>query len=232
MTSSPDERKPTLVVGGTGKTGRRVAERLAARGVPVRIGSRSASRRSTGRTARPGRPPSRGWNPPTLVLPGRRGPGRGGDGRLVRRARRCEWCPAACAAVRARRARGRARRAGSARLRRRADDRSRDLVRPELQRGGLRRSRAGRRGPLPAEDMPEPFVDVDDIADVAVAALTEEGTRASSTAHRPTVADVRGSSRRDRPGGQQGDPLRAGLDGRVRVAARRAGACRPISCGS
>jgi uncharacterized protein YbjT (DUF2867 family) len=37
------ERKPVLVVGGTGKTGRRVAERLAARGVPVRIGSRSAN---------------------------------------------------------------------------------------------------------------------------------------------------------------------------------------------
>src|SRR5687767_2512251 len=32
---------PTLVLGGTGKTGRRVAERLQARGVPVRIGSRS-----------------------------------------------------------------------------------------------------------------------------------------------------------------------------------------------
>ena len=31
----------TLVIGGTGKTGRRVAERLRARGVPVRIGSRS-----------------------------------------------------------------------------------------------------------------------------------------------------------------------------------------------
>jgi uncharacterized protein YbjT (DUF2867 family) len=31
-----------LVVGGTGKTGRRVADRLSARGVPVRIGSRSA----------------------------------------------------------------------------------------------------------------------------------------------------------------------------------------------
>ena len=30
-----------LVTGGTGKTGRRVAERLNARGVPVRIGSRS-----------------------------------------------------------------------------------------------------------------------------------------------------------------------------------------------
>lgn len=31
----------TLVIGGTGKTGRRVAERLTARGLPVRIGSRS-----------------------------------------------------------------------------------------------------------------------------------------------------------------------------------------------
>jgi len=28
---------------------------------------------------------------------------------------------------------------------------------------------------LPAKDIPEPFVDVDDIADVAVAALTEDG---------------------------------------------------------
>jgi uncharacterized protein YbjT (DUF2867 family) len=32
----------TLVIGGTGKTGRRVAKRLAARGVRVRIGSRSS----------------------------------------------------------------------------------------------------------------------------------------------------------------------------------------------
>ena len=33
----------TLVLGGTGKTGRRVAERLTSRDVPIRIGSRSAS---------------------------------------------------------------------------------------------------------------------------------------------------------------------------------------------
>ncbi|WP_308209944.1 SDR family oxidoreductase [Actinomadura madurae] len=33
----------TLVLGGTGKTGRRVVERLEARDVPVRMGSRSAS---------------------------------------------------------------------------------------------------------------------------------------------------------------------------------------------
>jgi uncharacterized protein YbjT (DUF2867 family) len=31
----------TLVLGGTGKTGRRVVKRLEARGVPTRIGSRS-----------------------------------------------------------------------------------------------------------------------------------------------------------------------------------------------
>jgi uncharacterized protein YbjT (DUF2867 family) len=35
--------KPTLVLGGTGKTGRRVVERLTARGLPVRIGSRSGA---------------------------------------------------------------------------------------------------------------------------------------------------------------------------------------------
>jgi uncharacterized protein YbjT (DUF2867 family) len=35
--------RPILVLGGTGKTGRRVAEQLAARGLPVRIGSRSAT---------------------------------------------------------------------------------------------------------------------------------------------------------------------------------------------
>jgi uncharacterized protein YbjT (DUF2867 family) len=33
----------TLVIGGTGKTGRRVAERLSAKGLPVRIGSRSGT---------------------------------------------------------------------------------------------------------------------------------------------------------------------------------------------
>jgi uncharacterized protein YbjT (DUF2867 family) len=40
-TIDSDLARPILVLGGTGKTGRRVAERLAARGLPVRIGSRS-----------------------------------------------------------------------------------------------------------------------------------------------------------------------------------------------
>jgi len=41
LSDSEQQKKPTLIVGGTGKTGRRVAQRLAARGVPTRIGSRS-----------------------------------------------------------------------------------------------------------------------------------------------------------------------------------------------
>src|SRR5687768_12732240 len=38
-------QEPILVLGGTGKTGRRVVERLNARGLPVRIGSRSGEPR-------------------------------------------------------------------------------------------------------------------------------------------------------------------------------------------
>jgi uncharacterized protein YbjT (DUF2867 family) len=37
------QTKPTLVLGGTGKTGCRIVDRMTARGLPVRIGSRSAS---------------------------------------------------------------------------------------------------------------------------------------------------------------------------------------------
>ena len=36
-------KKPILILGGTGKTGRRLAERLTAKGLPVRIGSRSGA---------------------------------------------------------------------------------------------------------------------------------------------------------------------------------------------
>src|SRR3990170_3972008 len=45
MMERPRSVKPTLVLGGTGKTGRRVAARLEGRGLPVRIGSRSAEPR-------------------------------------------------------------------------------------------------------------------------------------------------------------------------------------------
>jgi uncharacterized protein YbjT (DUF2867 family) len=41
MTENTPTTKPTLVLGGTGKTGRRVAARLRARDLPMRVGSRS-----------------------------------------------------------------------------------------------------------------------------------------------------------------------------------------------
>ncbi|MEW6631105.1 MAG: NAD(P)H-binding protein [Pseudomonadota bacterium] len=37
------KRKPILILGGTGKTGRRIAERLSVRDIPVRIGSRNGA---------------------------------------------------------------------------------------------------------------------------------------------------------------------------------------------
>ena len=38
-----DAIKPILILGGTGKTGRRIAERLTERDIPVRIASRSGT---------------------------------------------------------------------------------------------------------------------------------------------------------------------------------------------
>ena len=58
MTGSTDA-KPTLVLGGTGKTGRRVVERLAAQGVPARVGSRSGEPPFDWEDRPPGTPPSR-----------------------------------------------------------------------------------------------------------------------------------------------------------------------------
>jgi uncharacterized protein YbjT (DUF2867 family) len=45
MTTTTQATKPILVLGATGKTGRRVFARLTARGVPIRAGSRSAPSR-------------------------------------------------------------------------------------------------------------------------------------------------------------------------------------------
>ena len=45
MGNNTNDQKPILVLNGTGKAGRRVVERLTARGLPVRIGSRSGEPR-------------------------------------------------------------------------------------------------------------------------------------------------------------------------------------------
>ena len=43
MTKQTHDERPILVLGATGKTGRRVLQQLQARGVPTRVGSRSDS---------------------------------------------------------------------------------------------------------------------------------------------------------------------------------------------
>jgi uncharacterized protein YbjT (DUF2867 family) len=167
--------KETLVLGGTGKTGRRVVERLQARGVPTRVGSRS------------GRPPfdwedRATWAPvlegvgsayvsyyPDLAVPGASHTVgsfaelavRSGVRRLVLLAGRGE--PEAVEAEGAVRASG----ADLTIVRSTwfAQNFSEDYLVDSVRSGEVA---------VPAGDVPEPFVDADDIADVAVAALTDD----------------------------------------------------------
>ena len=166
----------TLVLGGTGKTGRRVAERLQARGIETRIASRKAS-------------PSFDWNDssnwnavldgvtsayinyaPDLAIPGAADAIRRfvdlavsrGVRRLVLLSGRGEQEAQACEQII------------------QATDVEWTIVRASwfmqnfsegeflamVQDGSIT---------LPASDIPEPFIDANDIADVAEAALTEEG---------------------------------------------------------
>jgi uncharacterized protein YbjT (DUF2867 family) len=176
MTAKTQQTKPTLVLGGTGKTGRRVVERLTARGLPVRVGSRF------------GQPPfdwedRATWAPaldgvgsvyltyyPDLALPGAVETTRSfaelavrsGVPRLVLLSGRGE--PGAERAEQAVRETG----ADLTILRSTwfMQNFSEDYMLEHVLSGEIR---------LPAGDVPTPFLDADDIADVAVAALTEEG---------------------------------------------------------
>ncbi|MGD1955151.1 MAG: NAD(P)H-binding protein [Sphingomonadales bacterium] len=165
-----------LVIGGTGKTGRRVAARLEARGIQLRIGSRSAS-------------PSFDWTneagwdgclegmdaayityAPDLALPvandcieafcGRAK--HAGLKRLVLLSGRGEDEAQACEKI--------------------VQESSMDwtIVRASwffqnFSEGAFLDMVLAGQITLPAGNTPEPFVDVDDIADVAVAAFAEEG---------------------------------------------------------
>ena len=175
-TENAQETKSTLVLGGTGKTGRRVAERLAARGLPARIGSRS------------GEPPfdwgnEATWAPalrdvesvyvsyyPDLAIPGAvaavrslveraveagvrrlvllsgRGEGEAQRAERVVQEAGAEWTVVRCAWF--------------------SQNFSENYLLGPVLSGEV---------VLPAGDVPEPFVDAEDIADVAVAALTEDG---------------------------------------------------------
>ncbi|SDU13293.1 NAD(P)H-binding protein [Jiangella alkaliphila] len=166
----------TLVLGGTGKTGSRVIERLTARGVDVRVGSRSAeipfewTDRSTWPAALAGARRVYVAYYPDLAVPGSveaitaltdaareagverivllsgRGEEEAQAAEKVVQESGLEWTIVRCSW-----------------FNQNFDENY--LLEPIL---------AGEVA-LPSGDVPEPFVDADDIADVAVAALTEDG---------------------------------------------------------
>ena len=167
----------TLVIGATGKTGRRVAERLRARDVPVRAGSRTSEPpfdwedRSTWGPALDGASAAYVSFYPDIAVPGApeaiaalaEAALRSGTRRLVllsgrgeeeaQRAEQAlqtsgvpEWTIVRCSWFNQNFSEG-------------------EFLEPVL---------AGEVA-LPAGEVPEPFVDVEDIADVATAALTEDG---------------------------------------------------------
>ena len=174
------EKKMTLVLGGTGKTGRRVAEKLQARGLPVRIGSRSAEpsfdweKPDTWATALDGVSAAYVSYYPDLAIPGAPEAVRSftelavesGVQRLVLLSGRGE--EEAQSAEQA--------------VREVADEAGVEwtIVRcawfmQNFDENYLMEPILAGEVALPSGNVPEPFVDADDIADVAVAALTEDG---------------------------------------------------------
>jgi uncharacterized protein YbjT (DUF2867 family) len=175
MIEHAPETKPTLVLGGTSKAGRRVAERLSARGLPVRIGSRS------------GTPPF-DWEDRSTWAPVLEGVGSAyishyldalpGAGEAVG-----SFAELAVAnGVRRQVLQGGRGEPESERVEAAARNSGAELTilrstwfAQNFSEGGFLDFVLAGEVTLPAGDTPEPFVDVDDIADVAVAALTEEG---------------------------------------------------------
>jgi uncharacterized protein YbjT (DUF2867 family) len=169
-------QKPTLVLGGTGKTGRRVVERLTSCGLPVRVGSRSGTppfdweNRSTWAPALEGAGSVYLSYYPDLAVPGAvEAAGsfaklavRNGVPRLALLSGRGE--------PEAERAEQAVRDSGAKLTILRStwfmQNFSEDYMVEHVLSGEIR---------LPAGEVPTPFLDADDIADVAVAALTDEG---------------------------------------------------------
>jgi uncharacterized protein YbjT (DUF2867 family) len=170
------DRRPTLVTGGRGKTGRRVVERLEATGQPVRVGSRSGEPRFDWEDRGTWAPALDGVGSvyisyqPDLAVPGAAEAVGSfaelavsrGVSRLVLVSGRGE--------TGAERAEQAVRDSGAELTILRstwfAQNFSESYFVQGLQAGELA---------LPAGSTPEPFVDVEDIADVAFAALTEDG---------------------------------------------------------
>jgi len=170
-----NSEKTTLVLGGTGKTGRRVAERLTERGLPIRVGSRSGSPpfdwedRSTWAPALDGVAAVYLTYYPDIAVPGAVEATRSfaelairsGAPRLALLSGRGE--PEAERAEKAVRETGA--RLTILRSTWFMQNFSEDYMLDHVLRGQIR---------LPRGDVPTPFLDADDIADVAVEALTDD----------------------------------------------------------
>jgi uncharacterized protein YbjT (DUF2867 family) len=173
--SNDTQEETTLVVGGTGKTGRRVVERLRARGLPTRVGSRTGETpfdwddRSTWAPALRGVTSAYVTYYPDLAVPGApaaigalaeealdagvrhlvllsgRGEPEAQAAERVLQESGAEWTVVRCSWF--------------------DQNFSEGYMIDGILEGDV---------VLPAADVPEPFVDVEDIADVAVAALTRE----------------------------------------------------------
>jgi uncharacterized protein YbjT (DUF2867 family) len=166
----------TLVIGGTGKTGRRVAQRLQARGLATRIGSRSAEPAFDWDDHATWEPALRGATAvyvsyyPDLAVPG----APAAVGALAELA-------ADCGVQRLVLLSGRGEEEAQASERKvRSAFPGCTIVRCAWFNQNFSESfflepvLAGTVA-LPAGDVPEPFVDAEDVADVAVAALTGDG---------------------------------------------------------
>ena len=175
MADNTKDMKPVLVLGGTGKTGRRVVERLTARGVPTRVGSRAAD-------------PPFDWEAPATWAPALQGAGAAYISYFPDLA-----VPGAPEAVRSfaevalehgvRRLvllSGRGEEEAQ-RAERAVQDTGAEVTvvrcawfMQNFSEGYLLEPILGGEVALPADDQLEPFVDADDIADVAVAALSDD----------------------------------------------------------
>ncbi|MEM6514234.1 MAG: NAD(P)H-binding protein [Pseudomonadota bacterium] len=164
----------TLVIGGTGKTGKRVVDRLKAAGLPVRVGSRSAipafdwDLEQTWDTALDDVDAIYVTYSPDLAMPGASDAIQRlvdlakarGVRRLVLLSGRGEAEAEACEAI--------VQRSGLEWTVVRAS-----WFQQNFSEGAFTDMVLSGTITLPAGDVPEPFVDVDDIADIVFAALTQ-----------------------------------------------------------
>jgi uncharacterized protein YbjT (DUF2867 family) len=175
MTDSTQKQKPTLVLGGTGKTGRRVVERLRARGLPVRVGSRSGEPpfdwedRSTWAPALEGVGSVYLTYYPDLAVPGATEATRSFAELAVRSGVPRMALLSGRGEPEAERAEQAVRDTGAELTILRStwfmQNFSEDYMLEHVRSGEIR---------LPGGDVPTPFLDADDIANVAVAALTDD----------------------------------------------------------